>query len=257
MTKLFGISALILGLTFAAGTTSGCDKKDDKAAKKDDKKDEAKKDEAKKDEAKKDEAKKDEPKKDEAQKDEAKADDKTKADDASKTAAAEVKPGATTAAAGGDLGPDIKKAVDEVCACKDRACAEAVSMRMKTLVTGKMATMKQEERMAFAMKLQKEHATDMKRAEECAKRFASATDGKTTPTGSGLGAAGMKQVSQFADKVCACKDNACAQGVMQQMMAWGMKNKGLKPTPEEMQKMMPIQKRMGECYKKLMMAGKK
>lgn len=249
MTKLLSVGVCALGLMLATGA-AGCSKKDDKSskseAKKDDKADKADKDKKTTDVAeKKDDTAANAPKP-------AAGGDVTAGGATTKPTA--VTPGA--AAATGDLGPEIKKAVDEVCKCKDEACAKAISLRMRSLVMKKMAALPSKDKMAFVMKLQKDYKADMDRAKKCAEKFKPA-EGKST--GKGLGPAVMKKLSGFADNLCKCKDIKCAQGVQKQMQTWGMEQakKKTKPNDAEKKAMMPIMKKMGQCYKKLMMAGKK
>jgi|GEM_PF-6364110 len=240
MTKLLSVGVCALGLMLATGA-AGCSKKDDKSSKSGAKKDDA----ADKDKKTTDVAQK---KDDNA----ANAAGGKAAAGAATTKAAAVTPGAT--AATGDIGAEIKKAVDDVCKCKDEKCAQAINLRMRSLVTKKMAALPAKEKMVFMMKLQKDHKADMDRAKKCAEKFKPA-EGKST----GLGPAVMKKLSGFADKVCACKDMKCAQAVQKQMQTWGMAQAKAKAkaSAAELKAMMPIRKKMGTCFRKLMIAGKK
>jgi len=245
MTKLLSISVFALALVFSASTMAGCEKKDDK--KKNDttaKKDDAKKEgETKPDDKKKDTANADGDKAD-PNKDGAKKPD----DPTTKTATAEV----TTPPATGDAGDLIKKAADEVCACKDADCAKKVGTRMQKWAMAKMATLKTPaEQKAFFAQLQGKYKADMDRGKKCADKLkgTSTTTTKAPPTGGPVGPA-VAMFKKFTDEMCACKDVACSGTVQKKMMAWGKAQK-VKPNANDMKALMGIQKRFASCFMRL------
>lgn len=58
----------------------------------------------------------------------------------------------------------------------------------------------------------------------------------------------------FKDKVCACKDKACVEGVEKEMLEWAMKNmdkmKNLKPTKAQDEAADKIEDEMDKCKAK-------
>ncbi|HVV83119.1 MAG TPA: hypothetical protein VHE35_08560 [Kofleriaceae bacterium] len=69
--------------------------------------------------------------------------------------------------------------------------------------------------------------------------------------GSGADAA-IAKMGKMADKLCACKDMKCAEGVMKEMSA--VKEPSGKPSKAQMDKAMKIAEKMADCQKKLMAA---
>jgi hypothetical protein len=77
--------------------------------------------------------------------------------------------------------------------------------------------------------------------------------------GSGCGGGGADEIlgkmRGFKDKVCACKDKACVEGVEKEMMEWAMKNmdkmKNMKPTKAQDEAADKIEDEMDKCKEKL------
>src|SRR5437899_11940601 len=66
----------------------------------------------------------------------------------------------------------------------------------------------------------------------------------------------MAQMSKFVDKLCACKDQKCAEGVSKEMKDWGDKqDKSKKPSDADMKKAEEMAKKMMDCQTKLMAAA--
>jgi hypothetical protein len=70
--------------------------------------------------------------------------------------------------------------------------------------------------------------------------------------GGGGADAAIAKMGKMADKLCACKDMKCAEGVMKEMSS--MKEPSGKPSKAQMEKAMKIAEKMAECQKKLMQA---
>ena len=78
-------------------------------------------------------------------------------------------------------------------------------------------------------------------------------------TGSGCGGGGADEIlgkmRGFKDKVCACKDKACVEGVEKEMMEWAMKNmdkmKNMKPTKAQDEAANKIEDEMDKCKERL------
>ena len=71
--------------------------------------------------------------------------------------------------------------------------------------------------------------------------------------GGGGADAAIAKMGKMADKLCACKDMKCAEGVMKEMSS--MKEPSGKPSKAQMEKAMKIAEKMAECQKKLMTAA--
>ena len=77
--------------------------------------------------------------------------------------------------------------------------------------------------------------------------------------GTGCGGGGADEIlgkmKGFKDKVCACKDKACVEGVEKEMMEWAMKNmdkmKNMKPTKAQDEAADKIEDEMDKCKEKL------
>lgn len=65
----------------------------------------------------------------------------------------------------------------------------------------------------------------------------------------------MAFMEKTADEICACKDQACVEGVMKKMMEAGQKWGNKQPSPEAIQKMQPIMEKMQGCMAKMMGGG--
>lgn len=62
----------------------------------------------------------------------------------------------------------------------------------------------------------------------------------------------LVKLEGFVEKLCACKDAACADAVEKEMADWGAKQKDeKKPTDAEMKKAMDLMKKMTACQEKL------
>ncbi len=75
----------------------------------------------------------------------------------------------------------------------------------------------------------------------------------------GAGAA-MSKMTEYKDKMCGCKDSACAQKVSDEMTKWGQEQaKDNKQSPamseEETKKFTQIGEEMGKCMQKAMGGG--
>lgn len=87
------------------------------------------------------------------------------------------------------------------------------------------------------------------------KRFAVVLAGLGLLSACGGGNDPVKMMGEMADKICACKDMACVEGVNKEFAAKGEElQKSMKPediTPEMAQKMMELTTKVGECTSKL------
>lgn len=65
----------------------------------------------------------------------------------------------------------------------------------------------------------------------------------------------VNKMGSFADKLCKCKDVACAEGVKKEMDAYGesveKKFKGKEPSKAQIEKMMKSMGKIQECMEKL------
>jgi hypothetical protein len=76
----------------------------------------------------------------------------------------------------------------------------------------------------------------------------------------GEAAEAMAKMREFGDKMCQCKDSACAQGVSDEMTKWSMEMAKTDDDPpkmseEEIKEATEIGTRMGECMVKAMSAN--
>jgi hypothetical protein len=73
--------------------------------------------------------------------------------------------------------------------------------------------------------------------------------------GGGASDKAMAKLEGAKNDMCACKDKACGDKVMEELVKWGEQfekdNKDKKPTEEEMKKGEEITKAMMECHGKL------
>jgi hypothetical protein len=73
--------------------------------------------------------------------------------------------------------------------------------------------------------------------------------------GGGAGDQALAKMEGAKNDMCACKDKACGDKVMEDLMKWGEQfekdNKDKKPTKEQEEKGEKIGKEMAECYAKL------
>ena len=70
--------------------------------------------------------------------------------------------------------------------------------------------------------------------------------------GGGGADAELAKMGKLTDKLCACKEMKCAEGVMKEMSS--MKESKSKPSKAQMDKAMKLATRMAECQQKLMAA---
>jgi hypothetical protein len=82
-----------------------------------------------------------------------------------------------------------------------------------------------------------------------------ASCGKKDGAGGGPAKA-LAKMTEFKDRLCACKDKACADAVSQELSKWmsdvastGPKSEA--PTKEQEEKMGDVAKQLGECSAKL------
>jgi len=131
--------------------------------------------------------------------------------------------------------------IDKMCACKTAACATSVDDEAKTAMKDvKLDVIKQ---------IRTDSELLFKRFKDCRdKAKASDPDGNDESV----------KLVKFADDMCACKDNTCADAVQKKMMAWikkhfmGGKKKG---TKKNVEKWKTAQKRYAACYVEKMKAG--
>lgn len=73
--------------------------------------------------------------------------------------------------------------------------------------------------------------------------------------GGSAGDQALAKMEGAKTEMCACKDKACGDKVMKDLMEWGEKfekdNKDKKPSEEQEKKAEAIGKEMSECYMKL------
>jgi len=142
----------------------------------------------------------------------------------------------------------IKQAADDVCRCKDEACATKVAERMKNWLGTKMAKLKtSDEKLAYLKDLQQKHKDDLARGEACAYKLKGSG---TTATAHGPLSPAVKKFGTFATAMCACKDIACTKKVEQDVLAWA-KTLTQKATAADIKAMLPFQKRFANCHRKL------
>jgi hypothetical protein len=61
----------------------------------------------------------------------------------------------------------------------------------------------------------------------------------------------VAKVEAFADRVCACKDEACALGVQKDYLEWYQSNKGAKGSEKERKGLQDALRRYAECHGRL------
>ncbi len=138
-----------------------------------------------------------------------------------------------------DVITKVKGFVDQMCACKDKECADKVNTESKQQLKDVPPSV--------VKTITDEVDRHYKRFKECRDKAGEHRD--TAATGN---------MDKFADDMCACADNACASGVQKRMMTWikdyfkGGKKKGSKAQVERWKK---SQKRFMECYVAKMKTG--
>ena len=73
--------------------------------------------------------------------------------------------------------------------------------------------------------------------------------------GAGCGSDLEGKMKEFADKMCECKDAACAEKVQKEMAEWAGSNKEAEPSADLQKKLEPHVKKMMECAMKAAGAG--
>ncbi|HEY4179586.1 MAG TPA: hypothetical protein VGM90_22250 [Kofleriaceae bacterium] len=158
---------------------------------------------------------------------------------------------------------------DQMCACKDKGCAEKVNADYSAW--GKEMTRKM---LADGNPPKPDDAT-VKQVTDIAKDYAAcmttATGAAGAEIGSGSAAApveaagpggdpvvkeGLAKMSEYADKMCACTDKACTDKVGAELVAWGKEMESKhpatpKPSADEQKKMQDFAMKYGNCMMKI------
>jgi len=133
-----------------------------------------------------------------------------------------------------------------MCACADKDCAEKVQTEFKEWRHKLKDSISKEEAKNLSKETQKKLEESFEEFEKCSKKARGGGD-----DGDGKSAAAMTKMTEFKDKMCACKDKACADGVQKDMMAWStdaMKDAAnMKMSPEDTKKMTDVAKGMSDC----------
>ncbi len=127
----------------------------------------------------------------------------------------------------------MKADTDAMCACKDAACADALSKKSKAALEG----------VDRAVIDAAEEKFDDDRYMACRR--------KARAGGSAAGGdhALMNKLNSFRDEMCACKALPCAQDVNKRLMQWVTRDlKGKKPPKEMRDQVIASQKAYTKCY---------
>lgn len=137
------------------------------------------------------------------------------------------------------------------CACKTLTCATAADREMMA-----WADVYREDIERAVAEPTREAQIDLHRgrADACRRALKErATGAELAAIEPGGGAdAAIRSMGRLADKLCACRDMSCAEGVMREMSS--MKEPSGKPSKAQMDKAMKIAEQMAECQKRLMTA---
>lgn len=162
----------------------------------------------------------------------------------------------TPAAPSTSSDPSVAQMMDyerATCACKDLGCAVTARTTWRTWSKA------HHDELAQAMT---ESTREMQldahrgRAEACWKaRYDAGSEAErqaADEADEGSVTAAIAAMTKLSDRLCACKDMACAEQVMKDMSA--LDEPTAKPTPEEIERAMAIAQKMADCQKKLMEA---
>jgi hypothetical protein len=144
---------------------------------------------------------------------------------------------------------------DQMCACKDSACAKRVSDDMTTWSVEMSKQQQDPPKMSEAeQKRAMEIGTTMG---ECMQKAMSADDGNSNPNVDTSASAAMAKMGEFKDQMCACKDSDCAKRVSDDMTVWSQKmaaeqKNPPKMTEADMKRATELGTRMGECMQAAM-----
>jgi hypothetical protein len=121
----------------------------------------------------------------------------------------------------------IGRFTDEACACADASCVGEVQMRMGAWAKPRLP------RIQLLKPTEAENAA----AEALQVRMQSCLARHEAPPMLLTGRVVLDQLAEWKTQICACTDQACVQGVQEQMMTWAAANldamKGLEPTADE------------------------
>ena len=152
------------------------------------------------------------------------------------------------AACGGGDKAKLQKMKDAMCECKDRACTKKVEEDNKEWMTSLQDKYKSE---ADIPKDMVAIGDDMEKCERAARK--ADDDGKNAADGK-MYADAMAKMSGFKDKMCACKDKACADGVnadFQKMMTeMAVNAASFKPSGDDMKTAEEVSKAYSDCMAK-------
>jgi hypothetical protein len=146
-------------------------------------------------------------------------------------------------AAGDTVIDHLRAYRDDMCACADAACTREVDRDMS----------KWHDR--HRKELEGHHAATA--AEHQLEDQLTSCQTKAKAAGPGTRDKMSAMLAEYTDKVCACKDTACAQQVSEEMQKWASENPddteeiSSKPTPEQEEQI----KRITECMTKLYSAN--
>jgi hypothetical protein len=138
-----------------------------------------------------------------------------------------------------DLVGTLSNFKDELCACKDAACAKRVDAKIVALVSsGEDATMTAGTKFAAAPTLDE--------MGKCRLRLTGHAEM------SGVADDAIEELIALKDQMCACKDKACAERVTEEMMKMGEKHKDTKATESQMRAASGITEELTKCMSRAM-----
>jgi hypothetical protein len=146
-------------------------------------------------------------------------------------------------AGGGSMGGKLRAYKDQMCACKDRACAEKVQEEAKAwgrTVEEEARKLPKDEQQAID-----EIDEEMQACERKLREGDAAAEAKAI----------MAKLEDYKAKMCTCADRACAARVQQDLASWfataSSRMNDMKSSPEDERKAEALMEAYGECAEKL------
>ena len=134
-----------------------------------------------------------------------------------------------------------------MCKCADKECADKIHTEFKEWRHKLKETFSKEEAKNLPKETQKKLEDSLEELEKCQLKIGGGGGGGDE----GKAGEAMAKMTEFKDKMCACKDKACADGVQHAMMDWStgaMKDAAnMKLSPDDTKKMTDVAKAMSEC----------
>jgi hypothetical protein len=143
---------------------------------------------------------------------------------------------------------------DQMCGCKDKSGDRMIQKSCADDVSGKMEAWRKDMKSKFGEKETPPEAL-ITRGDKAEKELRECKKAITAASGAAQAEMVVGDMVKFKDRMCACKDKACADGVTSDMQKWGVeqaKNTGEAPTPETTKKLGELADALTDCQTKAM-----